>query len=378
MELPKQLEKYRNRNIWLNYCIIENEKSHSGIDKPPINPYTLTAGNTTDLQQCTNFDRAAANIGKDTVIYYTPFQRQIQVKVHGIGVNLQKSGFIGIDLDGVVNKDTGEIDQQALMTVDYISSYTEYSVSGTGLHILVEGTLKNAELNKNGLAKGIKYKFDDKIEYEIYSNGKYFTFSGKSLTSIGIIEDDQRVNKLYQRLNALRNSKKPCISSNTNTHTQQRNFESNVKSNDDELLQQMFDSSLGSNIKALYYGDSLNYNSQSEADLKLCYFLAYFTGKDPDRIDRLFRQSALYRPKWERDDYRESTIKKAIELSGNLSTQQEQEDYAKQHFTVEERKEYGKQFSAEEKREYARRKQAERNRAYKLLITKKESKNNDY
>ena len=377
-DLPLSLEEYRYKNIWLNYCIVENNKLHSGIDKPPINPHNLKAGNTTDLQQCTDFNTAVSNIGKSTVIYYTPFQREIQVIVSGVGVNLEQAGFIGIDLDGVVNKDTGEIDQQALKTVEYMDSYTEYSISGTGLHILVKGCLKSADLNKRGLAKGIKYKFDNNTEYEIYSNGKYFTFSGNSLTSSGISDNERKANSLYQRLNALRNNKSRNTS-NTSYNQQYINTESNVQADDNKLLEQMFNSSVGNEIKALYYGDNSAYSSQSEADLKLCYFLAYFTGKDKDRIDRLFRQSALYRPKWDREDYRTNTISKAVELSGTLSSKTEQEEYAKRHFTAEERKEYGKRFTAEEKREYARRKQAERNknyRQYEVMIQRNKAQNN--
>ena len=37
------------------------------------------------------------------------------------------------------------------------------------------------------------------------------------------------------------------------------------------------------------------YKSQSEADSALCMILAFWT-RDPEQIDRLFRQSALYRP----------------------------------------------------------------------------------
>jgi len=54
---------------------------------------------------------------------------------------------------------------------------------------------------------------------------------------------------------------------------------------------------------------------QSEADLALCSALAFWTGRDADRIDRLFRSSGLMREKWERADYREETIAKAVERS---------------------------------------------------------------
>lgn len=43
------------------------------------------------------------------------------------------------------------------------------------------------------------------------------------------------------------------------------------------------------------------------------YFLAYHTAGNAVEIDRLFRQSKLYRGKWERKDYSAATIPKAIE-----------------------------------------------------------------
>ncbi|MGI6711178.1 MAG: DNA primase family protein [Bacillota bacterium] len=60
-------------------------------------------------------------------------------------------------------------------------------------------------------------------------------------------------------------------------------------------------------------GDFSDYGSQSEADAALCAIIAFRTGPDPDAIDAIFRDSALYRDKWERDDYREATINIGIE-----------------------------------------------------------------
>ena len=41
------------------------------------------------------------------------------------------------------------------------------------------------------------------------------------------------------------------------------------------------------------------HDSQSEADLALCNHLAFWCGRNPARMDHLFRQSGLYRPKWD-------------------------------------------------------------------------------
>ncbi|WP_455429322.1 phage NrS-1 polymerase family protein [Haloarcula sediminis] len=63
----------------------------------------------------------------------------------------------------------------------------------------------------------------------------------------------------------------------------------------------------GDTIAALYDGDrelwaspESRYPSQSEADMGLCFYLGFWTGGDPERMDRLFRDSGLYRGKWDR------------------------------------------------------------------------------
>lgn len=70
----------------------------------------------------------------------------------------------------------------------------------------------------------------------------------------------------------------------------------------------------GQKFDRLWNGDFQRYyaNDQSTADLALCTFLAFWTGRDETRIDSLFQQSGLYRKdKWSRRDYRERTIDKA-------------------------------------------------------------------
>ena len=51
-------------------------------------------------------------------------------------------------------------------------------------------------------------------------------------------------------------------------------------------------------------GDISDYGSSSEADCALCALIAFRTGPDPAQIDAVYRHSALYRDKWERDDSR--------------------------------------------------------------------------
>ena len=69
---------------------------------------------------------------------------------------------------------------------------------------------------------------------------------------------------------------------------------------------------------AIAYPDERGFD-HSSADAALCQHLAFWTGKDCERIDRLFRRSGLYRDKWEdRPDYRERTILYSVSLCSDV------------------------------------------------------------
>ena len=55
----------------------------------------------------------------------------------------------------------------------------------------------------------------------------------------------------------------------------------------------------GGKFNQLWDGKTEGYTSPSEADQALCNKLAFWTGKDAARMDALFRQSGLFRPKWD-------------------------------------------------------------------------------
>lgn len=68
------------------------------------------------------------------------------------------------------------------------------------------------------------------------------------------------------------------------------------------------------NIEALArsYPDAARAYDSSSADAALAQHLAFWTGKDCERIQRLMLQSALVRDKWEREDYLPRTIAGAV------------------------------------------------------------------
>lgn len=90
-----------------------------------------------------------------------------------------------------------------------------------------------------------------------------------------------------------------------------------VALDDTALLERMFRSKHGGDIRRLWEGDTSGYESHSEADLALAGHLMWWTGNDTGRADRLFRQSGLYRPKWDEKHhadgrtYGEGTLERA-------------------------------------------------------------------
>lgn len=88
---------------------------------------------------------------------------------------------------------------------------------------------------------------------------------------------------------------------------------------DRELLERARRARNGERFARLYdAGDwaAAGYGSASEADLAICAYLAFWAGGDVQRVDRLFRASALYRAKWDeqRSDstYGEQTVALAV------------------------------------------------------------------
>ena len=75
---------------------------------------------------------------------------------------------------------------------------------------------------------------------------------------------------------------------------------------DAEVLARALAAPNGAKFQALWSGQLAAYCNphtgqvdQSRADFALCRRLSYWTNEDAERMDRLFRQSSLYRPKWD-------------------------------------------------------------------------------
>lgn len=199
--------------------------------------------------------------------------------------------FVGVDLDSCL--DAGGIPQPwAQAIIDQLESYTEASPSGSGVHIIVRG-----ELPPGSRRRG---------QVEMYSAGRFFTFTGLRLegTPATIAERSGALAQLHAATFADRAA------------AARPRAAAPLDIDDAAIIRKALEAQNGAKFRALWNGDAAGYGSASEADAALCGLLAFWTGPDAARIDRLFRQSGLMREKWDQrrggSTYGERTIAEVL------------------------------------------------------------------
>jgi hypothetical protein len=206
-------------------------------------------------------------------------------KFSGMGVVLGALDGVsvwGVDLDKCCDAFTGKFTADSKTIVIGLDSYAEYSPSGEGCHILGIGSLRGRKGKKFTPFPGCK-------ALEIYDSARYLTFTGRHLTKTpaAFMDRDAEVNGLYDRAVA----EKPAKSALTVS----------IGVPEAERLAKLMSGDMSD------YGDD-----HSKADFVLCCLLAKKHDCNAFKIDDEFRESGLYREKWERDDYRQNTITRAI------------------------------------------------------------------
>jgi putative DNA primase/helicase len=204
----------------------------------------------------------------------------------------------GGDLDGCVNED-GSVHPEAARIVGTLATYTEISPSGRGLRLFFRGRLSGGR-NRGAARWGGSLEF--------YDHARYLTVTGARLSSSpSKIEERQTAIDAIVR-EFLPQPSAPAVSTQA----------APVSLDDEELLERIFASRNGLELRALFEGSwDGRYPSQSEADLALVGGLAFWTGPEEARLDSLFRRSRLMRPKWDsrrgESTYGAVTIARALE-----------------------------------------------------------------
>ena len=264
--IPSELKQLKNWVCWT-------------VDKIPKNPL--------------NGQNAMSN-NKNT---WGTFQQAVDAcaryGLDGIGFMFTPPYF-GVDLDKCV-EETDFIDE----FVDTLQSYAEYSKSGLGLHIICRGKLPDGARRKKNV--------------EMYDGGRFFIMTGNVYRGeiLPIAECSETIKILHSKY----------VQSPQSSATP-REVEK-ITLTDTELIDKARQAKNGIYFQALYEGNWQGaYTSQSEADLAFAHMLAFWTQRNFDQMDRIFRSSGLMRKKWDRKQsgttYGAITLDKAISGCGEV------------------------------------------------------------
>ena len=197
----------------------------------------------------------------------------------GLGfVFSSEDNYVGVDIDHV-NDVTGMFNFDALQDINKLSSYSEYSPSGTGAHVIVKGT-KPPERCRSG-------------NWEMYQAGRYFTFTGNRIEG-----SPESINESPEALKNLYNTRIKKEEASTPKNRKTRAAE--IEKADSAIIKKC--SERTGKFSSLFYMQwedvkivCPGYPSPSEADQALLTLIANETQVEM-QIIRVFKESTRYRP----------------------------------------------------------------------------------
>lgn len=233
---------------------------------------------------------------------------------HGLGVGFvftRNDPFFFVDLDNCATPD-GQWNQFALSVLNmFPGAMMEISVSGKGLHIIGQGSAPEGHRTRDQ-ARGM----------EIYTHSRFVAL-GSSVVG------DSSTNHGPALAALLSTMPEPTVKGSNIPWTTEPVAEWDGPEDDDELIRRMLNArtsvaaAMGTkaSIKDLWEVNveklQLAFPSDqpgkpfdhSSADAALIAHLAWWTGKNSERMLRLFKRSGLFREdKWKREDYKLNTI----------------------------------------------------------------------
>lgn len=281
--IPMEL---RERPQWLAWDYEEREGKPTKVPRDPKTcrpgaPRTGRHGKSTDPATWGTYEQALVAGGPERI---------------GFAVTADDP-YCGIDIDHCLRQEDGTriLATAAETIMRRLNSYTEITPSGESMRIWVKARLTRPG-NKRALGDG--------VDIEIYDHGRYFTVTGRSgRTTPAEIHDRQT------ELDALHLELFPPRPVETGPFRGAA-----LQLGDLDLLAKARAARNGASFERLWAGDCSDYGGDdSRADFALLMSLAFWTARDHDQMDRLFRQSGLYREKWEREDYRLRSLRLACE-----------------------------------------------------------------
>ena len=275
-------EEVKNRGL---FCLWKYEKRNGRLTKVP---YQITGA------------RASASERKTFTDFDSVLKAYRSGGYDGIGLGIFDE-FCAVDIDHCITD--GKLSEMAEDIIAIMDSYTETSPSGTGIRILFKATgltYSNEEYYTNNREIGL----------EVYNAGKtskYVTVTGNAIRESEIADRSTEIMSVLEKYN-----RKPV---NAKAEASVTGTAPGSYLSDDEVIAKASASKQGEKFKRLWNGEIPDGKSWSEADVALDCILAFWCGGDKEQMMRMHRKSGLMRDKWEREDYRNSTINKALEIT---------------------------------------------------------------
>lgn len=240
----------------------------------------------------------------------------IKYNAEGLGF-MMGNGIVGIDLDLHDESDREEFEKASKDFINLLDTYSEYSRSRKGIHILCQGTLPEGRRRKGVV--------------EMYNSGRFFAMTGYTIKNSPINDCTDNLKTLWEKYV---DDSKDFVQQNPNyapinNYNNKYNFlnydqdyKTELKLSDRELIEKACASKNGVEFASLYRGDlTSNGNDHSAADMAFCMMLAFWCNRDKSQMDRIFRSSGLMRPKWDQmrghDTYGNITLENAVRRSPN-------------------------------------------------------------
>lgn len=301
-------EELKSLATWGLYKLVWKPERNK-YTKIPIDPHTGGDGKSNDPSTWSDFS--------------TAMQAMQDLGMDGLGFYFQPP-YIGIDVDHVgvdiERWKTGDFeDNEVQQFLNYTNSYTETSVSGKGIHIIVKGEIPGDRRRKG--------------DVEMYAEGRFFAMTGKQLGPVRIINtpDKSQLKMIYDKY-----LKSDNVVNMYDTKLPEMNDLS-----EQEVVERAEASRTGQRFKLFMEGGwEQFYTSQSEADLAFANDLAFWTGRDFSKMDSIFRKSSLMRGKWDerhgKTTYGVATLNKAINETHDVFTESKRKPALKYKFEFAE------------------------------------------
>ena len=264
-------------------------------NKYPINAKTGRPAKSNDPTTWDDFDHALSKVK--------------EYGAAGLAFFIQPP-YILIDLDhcfeDIQRFKGGDHDNEVADFIDRTQSYTELSVSGEGIHIIAKGDYPGPKRRHNNVEMYPEERF-------VALTGNVF---GKPVTEVNTVSDDNL--KYLYKTYLDKQGKVIPLSENTTAPQEPSTLTA------DQVIEKALASAQGPKFKKFMDGDwqDMGYTSHSDADQGFANILAFWCAKDKALMDEVFRQSKMYRPKWDekrgKGTYADLTLNEAINKTPNV------------------------------------------------------------